>query len=483
MRKSTAVLLALFAILIALPSFYSPIKGNAVGENWLSGWGYRKMLTINGTSTSLTNYALRVTVYYGSGTDSVSGSNATVYLNGNSRTDFYDVRFTASDGSTLLHFWLDNAVNGSYAYFWVVVPSIPANSQVYIFIYYGNPSATRADDPQYVDVWSLRSHQPASSYTPQIYFSASNSILNITSTTSSTGEALAFIIMPKSFLDGKKIQINWSFSESNPNNVGRIGTVYVVDGEIHRDNNYPTSNIVGSIFPNYTIIFGTIGGPFGWRVATSNVISLSSFSSNYVTLAIEISDAWGDQSFTLLIDWINILDSNNNVLITYDFNGSVVMATSGYEAYGVERYVASPEPSFILLTAPALSTPSMTTTAIIYMPAYVNFTINQAGVTAPPSISNFSISFPSGSITWVNGTGAASSGYLNISSVSFAAVNSTAQSVSVVYVPLPGFTAGTVNITVFTQGVFLSATSSITSVINSYSALLNFTSTRFNISQ
>jgi len=108
--------------------------------SWLTGWKYRKAHTIVGsTAGAVTDYQIRITVHYGSGTD--SGEH--VYLNGKCRTDFGDIRFTESDGVTELPYWIEEKVDGNYAIIWVKVPSIPAypNGTV-IYIYYGNPDAT-----------------------------------------------------------------------------------------------------------------------------------------------------------------------------------------------------------------------------------------------------------------------------------------------------------------------------------------------------
>jgi hypothetical protein len=75
------------------------------------------------------------------------------------RLDYGDIRFTDSDGSTLLNYWQE--ADGR---FWVKVPSIPASSTKTIYVYYGNPSATSVsngratfvlfDDFQTLSQWS-----------------------------------------------------------------------------------------------------------------------------------------------------------------------------------------------------------------------------------------------------------------------------------------------------------------------------------------
>jgi hypothetical protein len=77
-------------------------------------------------------------VHYGSGTD--GGEH--VYLNGKCRTDFGDIRFTRSDGITLLDYWMESKVDGDNAVFWVEVADDLSTNAATIYIYYGNPTAT-----------------------------------------------------------------------------------------------------------------------------------------------------------------------------------------------------------------------------------------------------------------------------------------------------------------------------------------------------
>jgi hypothetical protein len=62
---------------------------------------------------------------------------------GEARADFGDVRFTDSNGTRLLDYWMEEKVIGDYAVFWVEVPNIPASPyNTTIYIYYGRPDAT-----------------------------------------------------------------------------------------------------------------------------------------------------------------------------------------------------------------------------------------------------------------------------------------------------------------------------------------------------
>jgi len=108
--------------------------------SWLTGWQYRKSHDINGSTTgAVTYYQIRITVHYGSGTD--SGEH--VYLNGKCRTDFGDIRFTSDDGVTELSYWIEEKIDSNYAVFWIKVPYIPASpNNATIYIYYGKSDAT-----------------------------------------------------------------------------------------------------------------------------------------------------------------------------------------------------------------------------------------------------------------------------------------------------------------------------------------------------
>jgi hypothetical protein len=105
---------------------------------WLTGWSYRKSHVINPASGAGTNYQVRIVAHYGSGTD----SDEHVYLNGKCRTDFGDIRFTRSDGVSLLDYWMESKVDGDNAVFWVEVADDLSTNPATIYIYYGKADAT-----------------------------------------------------------------------------------------------------------------------------------------------------------------------------------------------------------------------------------------------------------------------------------------------------------------------------------------------------
>lgn len=100
-----------------------------------------------GSSQSYTmqrkNYQLKVYVNYGSGTDSVSPTYQ-VYCNSYCNTDFSDVTFVNSAG-TKIPFWVQNSVSSSQEMVWVSIPSIDSSIGATIYIYYGNSGQTTSD--------------------------------------------------------------------------------------------------------------------------------------------------------------------------------------------------------------------------------------------------------------------------------------------------------------------------------------------------
>jgi hypothetical protein len=103
------------------------------GGEGIAGYSFRRQITINNTSNSnnLTDFQVLITL------DTQSLISA-----GKMRNDCGDIRFTDSDGQTLLNYWLESGCNTASTKIWVKVPSIPANSSKTIYVYYGNPSAT-----------------------------------------------------------------------------------------------------------------------------------------------------------------------------------------------------------------------------------------------------------------------------------------------------------------------------------------------------
>jgi hypothetical protein len=90
-------------------------------------WDARKFIRINNSdATTYTDAAVQLLVEY----------------EVDMQADFDDLRFTASDGLTLIPHWIGSSTDSGAAEIWVQVPSLAAEATTNIYMYYNNPTAT-----------------------------------------------------------------------------------------------------------------------------------------------------------------------------------------------------------------------------------------------------------------------------------------------------------------------------------------------------
>jgi len=124
------VLLLIVFLLLLIPIMdFLPVT-SASSSGWLQGWRYRRVIIIDNTrnANTLTNYQVLIIV-----------DTASLINQGKMRPDCSDIRFTDSDGVTLLPYWIeDETANTPATRIWVKIPSIPASSTKTIFMYYNS---------------------------------------------------------------------------------------------------------------------------------------------------------------------------------------------------------------------------------------------------------------------------------------------------------------------------------------------------------
>ena len=174
------------------------------------------------------------------------------------------------------------------------------------------------------NVWYLREHESSPDGNPYFTFESTSKGLKISSGTSSMGEGIAFIILPKDFLNEKTIEINWNgyFTYSDR----YIGSVVVLDARLERNQYLPDKADVARAYRSHTLMryHADQYGWSGWKVE-KNEVNLDDFNGDSVTLAIIAGDGWVYQKVKLLVRDLMILDGNIP-LILFDFkNGKVVM--------------------------------------------------------------------------------------------------------------------------------------------------------------
>jgi hypothetical protein len=104
----------------------------------LAGWTYRKSITLSRASGAVTNYQMKVLVGESSG-----ATGEDVDCGGLCATDFDDIRFTKSDGTTILDYWIESiseTTPNQLATIWIEFDSIGTGATTF-YMYYGNAGA------------------------------------------------------------------------------------------------------------------------------------------------------------------------------------------------------------------------------------------------------------------------------------------------------------------------------------------------------
>ena len=102
-----------------------------------TAYGNRKPVTITHSGDTLTDADILVTI-----------DTASLISAGKLQSDCDDLRFTDSDGTTDISYWLESGCNTSTTQAWVEVPSIPDGGKT-VYFYYNNDSADNGEQ-----IWS-----------------------------------------------------------------------------------------------------------------------------------------------------------------------------------------------------------------------------------------------------------------------------------------------------------------------------------------
>ena len=122
--------LFIFILIVFSGLFYFSSPVFAAGESWLTGWSYRRTITIDHDKV-------------GGGTENELNFPILVSLTGlsNINANGTDIRFTSSDGATQLPREIESYSGGTLVA-WVKIPTVSYTANTVIYMYYGNSSAT-----------------------------------------------------------------------------------------------------------------------------------------------------------------------------------------------------------------------------------------------------------------------------------------------------------------------------------------------------
>ncbi|MEM4761717.1 MAG: DUF2341 domain-containing protein, partial [Thermofilum sp.] len=460
--NSLLVPVLLLLVLLSLVAGLSPREATVVeaqSSGWLSGWFYRKQHVINPASGAGSNYAVNITVYYGDGTD----SGAEVYLGGKCRSDFGDIRFTASDGVTLLDYWMEEKVDGVYARFWVRIPDDLSSSPVTIYIYYGNPDATYAGDGTRVflffDDFETGDLSRWTSYAADsvsvVVDEAGNKVLQFSVSTTGDGSVVKYVPHSNVCLHFKLRVLKVEYLTSS----GYVNFyTYLRSQDSSLANTY-------SAYMHYAYAYGTT--PRIYLSVDTSTQWIYPFYLNVVTFSgsVLLADAVAN-SYAFNVTYSNYFCASDSTLGALLLNGPVVSAAdptflsgfyvalrvSGADANAVfwvddvflRKYVEpepahgswGPEEVYLTLTVGVLHEP-----ARLYLASSIRVSSNLPLV-------NVTVAFQNGTLLWVNGTGLSSTGPV-------LAVRASESKepvwVNLTYVPLPGFQGGGVSVSACTS--------------------------------
>jgi hypothetical protein len=139
----TIALLTLLGLSTILASLLIPSRTALANGGWLSGWSYRRQLTIDGSKVdaALTDFPVLVKL------------DSSFFDFSKAKTGGADICLTSSDGTTLLKHEIERwNSTAQKAEIWVKIPSVSAGSSTAFYMYYGNPVASDAQDP--ASVWN-----------------------------------------------------------------------------------------------------------------------------------------------------------------------------------------------------------------------------------------------------------------------------------------------------------------------------------------
>ncbi len=213
------------------------------------------------------------------------------------------------------------------------------------------PTAHVAEGISQQGYWQLREMKWWADCPPDFRFSTpAPSILRIESTVPSEGGGYVFVQFKRADLDGKKLQVRWNLYYTYPD-MRDLGILvwYVFDKPCERTEMSDCfTEDLGFYPPYWNITYaylegahypGPLGAPagwLGWRTDTSELLNLSSWMSETVTVLLRAGDAWLYQSTIGDFDWLKVLDAGNNEVYSCDFNGDVLMEeTTTYHDYGL----------------------------------------------------------------------------------------------------------------------------------------------------
>jgi len=132
-RKKLKVIVSLILFTFIITGLLIKRVSQTSAAWYNASWLYRRSITITGDGSSHSDENVVITV-----------DTASLITASKLQPDCDDIRFTASDGSTALNYWIEGGCNTTTTQIWVLVPSVSSGSTT-IYMYYNNSSASTGE--------------------------------------------------------------------------------------------------------------------------------------------------------------------------------------------------------------------------------------------------------------------------------------------------------------------------------------------------
>lgn len=455
MKRAFTVFLIAFlvvSLIVSIPFFTQILPAHATG--WLTGWTYSQSFTVAQKSGAGAGYAINLTIYATSGTS----SGNILYLNSHAKADFSDLRFTASDGSTLLQYWMQMS-NSTTAIFWVKLTDNLSSGSSTVYVYYGDSGASSVANgeqtfPFFDDFpgaslntskWTVRGGSPTVSNS--VLYLATGAMINSTSTFGyNTTFATCALV---------------NASDTGNNGYGLLG--------------YSDTIIVAGATSNSNYFVCDYASPYyRGRDITAGTGTLVTMAESRV-LEYKIYDVTlnsGRATFQMLQNSsysptgaVKVITTNvPSISMAAELIARATYASEVWSDWVYVRNYVSPEPTLGSWTAEAQSAPTTSATIVDF---YINNTATAASTGFTFNVSD-TVSLANATFMYNNGTG----WYTQTNTT----LSGTNENVTFTVPPVSSSTTITFNCTVFNTNTTLSGGTTGTRTLSIYSTSMPYTS-------
>ncbi|MHC1623454.1 MAG: DUF2341 domain-containing protein [Candidatus Methanospirareceae archaeon] len=295
---------------------------------WLSGWSYRKKVTITGQSGAGTNYQVDFSIGAAAGGD--------FHLEGHCSSFPNDIRVTDNDGTTTLDYWVEDLTVDPIT-MWVEVADNLDNN-VDIYVYYGKSGESSASDGEAVfeqfddfesgfSGWS--GHTTDFAQSSEQAYDGSYSLKK----TGADGHDNAWIQKELSTQNVQIITRLWT--SDTLKNRGGVHLALSADA----DHSYR-----GDIDPGGDIIIGEADNDAHVAILASSALSAIS-SDQWVKLTLtRLGTSWTAKAY--LADGTEIGSVSHTLDVTTGYAGYYLYDSGHYGDQFIVRKYADPEPTF-----------------------------------------------------------------------------------------------------------------------------------------